>query len=34
MLMDQLEKNRREPSDKLDHIPNRIIADLNNAKGL
>lgn len=34
MLMDKLEKNRRELSDKLDHIPNRIIADLNNAKGL
>jgi hypothetical protein len=34
MLMDKVEKNRRELSDKLDHIPSRIIADLNNAKGL
>ena len=34
MLMDKLEKNRCELSNKLDHIPNRIIADLNNAKGL
>jgi hypothetical protein len=34
MLMDKLEKNRCELSNKLDHIPSRIIADLNNAKGL
>jgi predicted DNA-binding protein (MmcQ/YjbR family) len=34
MLMDKLEKNRRELSDKLDHMPGRIIADLGNARGL
>jgi hypothetical protein len=34
MLMDKLEKNRRELSDKLDTIPSRIIADLSNAKEL
>lgn len=33
-LRDKLEKNRRELSDKLDHSPDRIIAGLNNAKGL
>jgi hypothetical protein len=27
-------KKRRELPDKLDHFPGRIIADLNNAKGL
>jgi hypothetical protein len=34
MLMDKLEQNRRELSDKLDHMPSRIIADLSNAKEL
>jgi hypothetical protein len=30
----QARKKRRALSDKLDHIPSHIIADLNKAKGL